>query len=158
VKDNGLTRKWPSTARAYCNPPYGPEAWPFLELMAKQGSGVSPIFARTETKMFQDRVWQHAHSILFLLGRLHFHYPDVVNPVICSRDSEHTWAPRPENPKTQWCTRCGRAKGNSGGPSILISYSDYDTKRLQTSGFPGALVRQWEMVSERRKLRKLKPL
>ena len=154
VKDDGLKQRWGKTSRVWCNSPYGPEAGPFLDRMAKQRSGISLIFARTETKMFQDSVWQHAHAILFLLGRLHFHYPDIVDPVICKRDDEHVWAPRPESPKTQWCTRCGRAKGNSGGPSIFISYSEYDTRRLRDSGFPGALVTSWDMVPA--KLPKLK--
>lgn len=34
------------------------------------------IFARTETKMFFDFVWNKADTLLFIEGRLFFHYID----------------------------------------------------------------------------------
>jgi hypothetical protein len=114
IRDNGLSQPW--AGRVYCNPPYGEEAWPFLERMGSHRNGVSLVFARTETKMFQLHVWQHADAILFLAGRLHFHYPDG-----------------------------RRAKGNSGGPSVLIAYGQQNVESLAKCGLPGALVTRWSL-------------
>lgn len=113
VEDDGLRLPW--VGRVYCNPPYGDEAWPFLERMGEHGDGVSLVFARTETRMFQLHVWSRADAILFLAGRLHFHYPDG-----------------------------RRAKGNSGGPSILIAYGGRNVEALAACGLPGALVTKWQ--------------
>jgi hypothetical protein len=114
IEDDGLSKDW--DGRVYCNPPYGEEAWPFLERMADHGNGISLIFARTETKLFQRHVWNEADGILFLAGRLHFHYPDGT-----------------------------RARGNSGGPSILIGYGEENVDVLRSCGLPGALVTGWEL-------------
>lgn len=83
--------------RVWLNPPYGKEAAIWLERMADHGSGTALLFARTETEMFHRFVWPRARALLFFEGRLHFHYPDG-----------------------------SRAKGNAGGPSVLIAYGDYD--------------------------------
>ena len=68
-------------------------------------------FARTETEMFFDHVWGVAKAVLFLAGRLHFHFPDG-----------------------------RRAPHNSGGPSCLIAYGNDDANRLRDSGLRGAFV------------------
>lgn len=117
IREDGLKQKW--EGRAYVNPPYGPEAWPFLAKLAEHRSGIALIFARTETKLFSHRVWQEADSILFLLGRLTFYRPDGT-----------------------------KGAGNSGGPSILIAYSKYDTQRLAESGLAGSLVTKWDLQKE----------
>lgn len=114
VVDDGLKQPW--DGRVYCNPPYGNEAWPFLRRMADHGDGISLIFARTETRLFQQHVWNEADAILFLAGRLHFHYPDGA-----------------------------QAKGNSGGPSILIAYGDSNVEVLRECGLPGSLVTGWKL-------------
>lgn len=80
--------------------------------MALHGSGIALIFARTETAMFFEAAWSKASAILFLEGRLTFHYPD-------GRPAEH----------------------NAGGPSCLIAYSQADADCLATCGLAGALVR-----------------
>jgi hypothetical protein len=143
INDNGLNQKW--FGRPFCNPPYGDEAWPFLERMGEHGRGISLVFARTETKMFQTHVWQNADAILFLAGRLHFYYPDPQQPGRCQSEKDHLWSGRPESPKTKWCPLCGKAKGNSGGPSILIAYGEADVEALRNSGLPGALVVGWQL-------------
>lgn len=114
VVDDGLSQEW--DGRVYCNPPYGSEAWPFLRRMAEHRDGISLIFARTETKLFQQHVWNEADAILFLAGRLRFHYPTGE-----------------------------KAKGNSGGPSILIGYGAENVERLRNCGLPGALVTGWDL-------------
>ena len=88
--DDGLNRRW--RGRVWLNPPYGTaEQW--LQRLADHGNGIALIFARTETAMFFRCVWERAEALLFLRGRLHFHF---VNGQ--------------------------RAKANAGAPSVLVAY------------------------------------
>jgi len=110
LPENGLAATW--DGRVWLNPPYSTgevEAW--LERMAAHGEGVALIFARTETDTFHRWVWGAASGLLFLAGRLHFHYPDGT-----------------------------RAKANAGAPSVLCAYGPQDLDRLAASPLPGAMV------------------
>lgn len=109
IEHDGLSREW--FGRVWLNPPYGRDAAKWLERMADHGSGIALIFARTETDMFFRYVWERAHSILFIRGRLHFHHVDGT-----------------------------RAKANSGAPSCLIAYSEADTEMLNNCGINGQMV------------------
>ena len=101
------------TGRVWLNPPYS-EVWQWMERLAAHGHGTALIFARTETAGFVREVWGKASAVLFLHGRLHFHHPDGT-----------------------------RAKGNSGGPSVLVAYGQRDAEKLQQSGLSGSLVSDW---------------
>jgi hypothetical protein len=114
IVDDGLVRDW--FGRVYCNPPYGDEAWPFMERLAHHRNGIGLLFGRTETQMFRRHIWQEADGVLFLAGRLTFHLPDG-----------------------------SKAKGNSGGPSVLVAYGKHNVESLRTCGLPGALVTQWNV-------------
>lgn len=96
---DGLTAPW--FCRVWCNPPYGRETFKWLDKLADHckngGRGTALIFARTETVGFHEHVFNKAHSILFLKGRLKFHKAD------------------------------GTAGGTANAPSCLISYSEFDT-------------------------------
>lgn len=106
--------------RVWLNPPYGGHTAQWLGRMAEHGNGTALVFARTETAMFQKHVWPHASAVLFLAKRPHFHLP------------------------------CGtRAKGNSGGPMVLIAYGRRDAELLRQSGLPGAYVQVAEVVDGR---------
>lgn len=106
---DGLAEPW--DGRVWVNPPYSVHASAWMGKLARHGRGTALIFARTETAMFFDHVWGKASAILFLEGRLHFHYPD------------------------------GRkADANAGGPSCLIAYGEDDACALASSGLPGALI------------------
>ena len=107
---DGLNEKW--NGRVWCNPPYSVHAAAWLAKMRRHGQGTALIFARTETEMFFEHVWGGASALLFLEGRLHFHYPDGV-----------------------------RADANCGGPSVLIAYGERDAQKLEQSGLSGALGR-----------------
>ena len=107
--DDGLSVKW--RGRVWLNPPYGEEAGDWLSMLADHGCGTALAFARTETAMFYESVWERASALLFLRGRLHFHYPDGT-----------------------------RAKGNAGGPSVLIAYGSSDSNILKNCGLPGGFV------------------
>ena len=110
LPEDGLAADWGS-CRVWCNPPYSVHASQWMAKLARHGRGTALIFARTETEMFFDHVWGKASAILFLEGRLHFHYPDG-----------------------------RRADANAGGPSCLIAYGEDDACSLASSGLPGALV------------------
>lgn len=74
VADNGLSRPW--HGRVWLNPPYGRETGIWLNRLVAHGNGVALIFARTETQMFFDHVWNYADAVFFFEGRLHFHHVD----------------------------------------------------------------------------------
>lgn len=109
IEDNGLMCPW--EGRVWCNPPYGDQTASWLNLLAKHGNGIALIFARTETKMFFDHVWNKADSLLFIEGRLFFHRVDGV-----------------------------RSKHNSGAPSVLVAYGSYNSEILATCGISGWFV------------------
>lgn len=108
--ENGLDLPW--EGRVWLNPPYGKEAWPFLRKMAEHQHGTALVFARTETEIFFETVWDQATAILFLKGRLTF-----------------------LNGSTKEA-----ARANSGAPSCLVAYGDRDAEALRNSGLPGAVI------------------
>lgn len=110
MPDDGLAIDW--DGRVWLNPPYTTgevERW--LRKLADHDQGTALIFARTETEAFHAHVWDRAAGLLFLQGRLHFHYPDG-----------------------------RRAPANAGAPSVLCAYGPDDLERLAESGIEGALV------------------
>ena len=69
------------------------------------------IFARTETEVFFTEVWEKADAILFIKGRIHFHYVSGE-----------------------------RSLTNSGAPSCLVAYGQNNVEKLKQSGIKGKLV------------------
>jgi len=112
VEEDGLFQLW--YGFVWANPPYGRHNIVWLERMADYGHGIALVFARTETEMFRKHIWPCADSLLFLHGRIHFHY-----------------------------VTGERAKGNCGGPSVLIAYGSEASKRLANCKLDGTLVTQW---------------
>lgn len=100
----------PWQGRVWMNPPYS-DAAVWLERLALHGEGTALVFARTETEMFRKWVWPYASGLLFLFGRLHFHRADG-----------------------------SRAKGNAGGPSVLVAYGSRDSEALRGCGLEGAFI------------------
>lgn len=109
LPEDGLAADW--QGRVWLNPPYGMEAWEWMEKLADHGDGTALLFARTETAGFVKTVWQRAHGLLFLHGRLHFHYPDGT-----------------------------RAPANSGAPSVLVAYGPESVARLKNSKLAGTFI------------------
>jgi hypothetical protein len=101
----------PWVGRVWLNPPYGDQCWKWLNKMSVHKNGLALIFARTGASGFCREVWPKAHSILFIAGRLYFYHVSGV-----------------------------RAKHNSGGDSILISYDEQNTEVLKNCGIKGKLV------------------
>ena len=104
--------------RIWLNPPYGPHAEKFLARMAAHGNGIALIFARTETKAFQEHCWRKASAMLFMAGRIKFRLPG------------------------------GATAGPAGAPSVLIAYGDSNAHALSISGIAGYFVRLDNPVSE----------
>ena len=116
IEDNGLQQPW--VGRVWLNPPYGREMGRWLERLADHGDGIALIFARTETAMFGQHGWDRADGMLFLAGRLHFHYVDGT-----------------------------RAAANGGAPSVLLAYGKSNVQALRESGLRGWLCSGWEKVT-----------
>lgn len=108
IEDDGLSREW--HGRVWCNPPYGPHAEKFLKRMAAHGNGIALIFARTETRAFQEWCWKKADAMLFIAGRIKFHLPG------------------------------GSAAGPAGAPSVLVAYGSQNAAALHQSGIEGYYV------------------
>lgn len=109
IEDNGLNKEW--NGRVFCNPPYGLESAHWLKKLADHGDGIALIFARTETKMFFQHVWNKADALLFIEGRLYFHHLDGTV-----------------------------AKANAGAPSVLIAYGKRNVQALYDSGINGKVI------------------
>lgn len=114
--DGSLSRPW--FGRVWLNPPYGGKdlIGPWMRRMAEHGQGTALIFARTETALFFETVWDRASALLFLKGRLAFHRPDGSLP------------------------RSDQGGGNAGAPSVLVAYGQDDAARLARCGLPGRYV------------------
>lgn len=110
VNDDGLSKEW--FGRVWLNPPYGREAAEWLNKLAAHGNGIALIFARTETEMFFEHVWEKANALLFLRGRLYFHH---VNGE--------------------------RAKANAGAPSVLIAYGENNASVLESVSHLGQFIK-----------------
>jgi hypothetical protein len=121
--DDGLAADW-GGARVWCNPPYNDLAALWLERMAQHGHGMALIFARTDTDMFHEWVWPRAAALLFLRGRLFFHFGE---PFVSEKTGQRFDVG-------------DRAPHNSGGPSVLVAYGRADADRLKRSSLSGHYV------------------
>lgn len=141
LPQDGLSIQW--DGRVWMNPPYGGPGiiGPWMRKMVGHGKGIALIFARTETELFFECGWRAASAMLFLEGRLHFHYPWMENPAMCEVQP-HQWAKVTDDPldKAIACRNCGMAKANAGAPSVLIAYGDEDREVLAEALLPGQFV------------------
>ena len=95
----------------WCNPPYGNEATKWLKKCAEHGNCIALIFARTDTKMFHQEIFNKANSLLFIEGRLSFYHVT------------------------------GKKSGTSGSPSVLVSYGEQCSKILETTSIRGKFIK-----------------
>lgn len=108
---NGLLFDWDKKQKVWCNPPYGSKTGYWLKKCGEHGNAIALIFARTETKMFFDYVWDKADALFFIKGRLFFYDSNGI-----------------------------KAKHNSGAPSVLIAYGKNNAKMLETIDIEGKYI------------------
>jgi len=109
LPQNGLSLPW--EGRIFLNPPYDNDGWIWLKKLAIHNDGIALVFARTETTGFVNTVWKAASAIMFLHGRLTFHYKSG---------------------------KLGRT--NAGAPSCLVAYGDKNSECLRACGLPGTFI------------------
>jgi hypothetical protein len=107
--ENGLEQNW--FGKVWLNPPYGPETTKWLQKLSIHNNGIALTFARTETVMFHNFVWNHATAVLFLQGRLYF-----------------------------YSVNGKRANNNAGGPSVLIAYGNENANTLKNANIQGKFI------------------
>ena len=108
INDDGLNKEW--TGRVWCNPPYGDQAKLWLDKCSKHGNCIALTFARTETKMFFESVWNKADAVFFIKGRLKFHHVT------------------------------GEEGGSAGAPSVLIAYGKENAEILKNCPLNGKFL------------------
>lgn len=109
IEDDGLSMDW--KGRIWMNPPYGNQTSIWMKKLSDHGNGIALIFARTETKMFFDYIWDKAHAVLFLKGRLSFYN---INGT--------------------------KGKNSAGAPSCLVAYGKLNSLELWKSGLTGKYI------------------
>lgn len=110
VYDNGLNKKW--FGNVWLNSPYGPHTKTWVKKLVKHGNGIAFIFARTDTKLWQEDIFPSADGFLFVAGRVKFYLPDgTLHP-----------------------------GGNAGAPSCLIAWGKKNRNALSEmhNKIPGA--------------------
>ena len=108
VKENGLNKIW--FGRVYMNPPYGKGMEMWIEKLKNHGNGIALIFARTETKVFFNFIWDYADAVLFVKGRIKFFNLEA------------------------------KQVGTPGAPSVFIAYGKENAKALKESGIEGKFI------------------
>lgn len=118
IEDDGLSKNW--FGRVWMNPPYGPKTPIWLKKLAAHGNGIALIYARTETQMFFNCIWDGADGILFIKGRLTF-YDVYGKKVVCTK---------------------GKSKGkiqSAGAPSCLVAYGALNARVLHNCALSGEI-------------------
>ena len=108
VENNGLALNW--EGRVFCNPPYGNQTGLWLNKCALHENCIALVFARTETRMFFDSVWNKAKALFFIKGRIAFHHVD------------------------------GTKSQSAGAPSVLIAYNDENAEILKNCSLKGKWI------------------
>lgn len=106
--EDGFNKEWFGTV--WMNPPYGKECPKWLEKLSQHGDGIALVFARTDTKWFQQHT-KNASLLLFPEKRISFCTPDGNTP-----------------------------KSNAGAPSVFIAYGEKSKQKLLDSKIPGVYV------------------
>ena len=109
IEDDGLKQPW--FGRCWVNPPYDTQLIiQFIERCVEHKNAIALTFSRTETKLFQELIFNKAHSILFIKGRLSFHHVT------------------------------GERGGTAGAPSCLISFNEVNSEILKSCGIKGKFI------------------
>lgn len=71
IADDGLETPW-GDGLVFMNPPYGKHVIHWMRKLAEHDNGIALIFARTETKWFQESI-ASTSGVCFLNSRVKFH-------------------------------------------------------------------------------------
>lgn len=107
--EDGLIQKW--WGRVWMNPPYGSKTKHWMKKLKEHGDGVALIFARTETRVWHDHIWNGADAVFFFKGRIKFH------------------------------TIKGEQAGPAGAPSALVAYGERNVRSIEQSDLNGVLIK-----------------
>lgn len=80
VEQDGLAQPWWGGS-VWCNPPYGPHTQKWITRLAEYGDGVALIYARLDTRLWQQMVFPTAAAYLDIAGRVQFYLPTGELPV-----------------------------------------------------------------------------
>jgi len=105
ILDDGLKKEW--NGRVFCNPPYDKNLYLWLNKLKKHNNGIAVLFARTETRLFFENIWNDASGILFVKGRIKFYHVT------------------------------GEQGGTPGAPSVIVAYGKNNAITLKNSGIEG---------------------
>ncbi|MBA7675013.1 hypothetical protein ES703_83241 [subsurface metagenome] len=121
--DNGLIAHW--EGNVWLNPPYGSETPDWLEHLSATGQGIALVFARTDTKWFQDYV-PKSDAVCFINGRINF-VPNI---------KAKLYAEKRFDPNKYYVrnARGKRIKKSPGAPSMLVAYGEENAKALFKCG------------------------
>ena len=112
VVDDGLSKNWFGVV--WMNPPYGNEIAKWVRRLADHGNGIALMFARTDTRWFQDYCRNNS-GMLFLRGRVRFY----------------------DGQSRQFQRTGGGASATS--PSVLVAFGDECGDRLRRCNLDGIL-------------------
>lgn len=142
VEQDGLKNDW--FGKVYCNPEYGSHADKWIRLLAEHGNGIALIFARTETKLWQEHIFPTAHGFLFHRKRIAFY------EFLCECGKPRSWHLSPNKNKRHKTCENFRNTGNviegeqSGAPSCLIAWGNENRDALiqivDDGTIPGAFL------------------
>lgn len=75
IEQDGLKQPW-FGGHVWLNPPYGSQVGKWAKRMVQYGDGIMLLFARVETKAWQNIIFPSASGILFPKGRIAFAKPN----------------------------------------------------------------------------------
>lgn len=72
-EDNGLIKEW--FGRVWVNPPYSKTAQ-WMRRLIEHRKGMALVNAKTQTRWFEEGIWNGADAVLFVKGKIKFFRPD----------------------------------------------------------------------------------
>ena len=109
IIDDGLKKPW--QGRVFCNPPDGRLTSLWLEKCTNYGNCIAMVYAKTDTSYYQNIIMKNAYAILYIKGRVKFHYND------------------------------GTQADSAPLPSILVAFDSKNANALENCGIKGSFIR-----------------
>ena len=111
IHDDGLKSDW--FGHVWLNPPYEKKViGQFMDKMYQHYNGIALVFGRTDNKLWHEKIFTKASSLLFLQGRISFLNPDG-----------------------------SKSRNMSGAPSVLIGYGNKNDHYLSICNLKGKFIK-----------------